>query len=140
MKNRTLAITSGLMVSGLCLLFALNLIPFLTNMPSNKLIDYNNVKGTSVKIQKGMYPLNFHQQNQLIHFVNMSTAYVNKNSTHVQEADVEEIEIFQFSGPTVRLKPLHYENEELVYQIEDARLKDTSKGKFKVLLNETYDH
>lgn len=90
------------------------------------------------------YTLNFDQQNKVIEWLNTSIQITSKEFP--QKADnlpIEEMTIYRFDQPDIKLIPYGYLDENLVFQSNDWNAKglmqEKSHGELKKLLSQTYD-
>lgn len=100
-----------------------------------------SISGSAVEHNNELYTLNLVQQNQLIDFINGSVQAKEQNSQS-GPVDIKRILIYQFDlQPEIEISPLSYDSSDnLIFTFEGKLRHDTSGGKLKKLLSETYDH
>jgi hypothetical protein len=150
MDNRHFLGLTGLVVAGIATLFLLKLIPMLSgfqsgNTGSSSYLEQNAIRGSAVVHQDQPYTLNFEQQKQLILLLNNSQTVARTTAapTTTHALDISSIIVYLFDTTPIEIKPLFYIDEELVYSApqldKDNMLRDTSKGKLRQLLAQTFD-
>lgn len=149
MSNRTLLILTALMLAGLAILVAINMSDILMGQSPNQfLIRYNDVRGMAVSHQGKEYTLNFQQQNQVVDFLNQSTALDKLESDQQLSLDMQKLTIYRFNGePDIVLTPVAEFEDDLVFSVPPLvppfiprqYLLESSEGSFKKLLMQTYD-
>ncbi len=101
------------------------------------------IGGSAVEHKKILYTLNFDQQNRLIDFINQSdVAKDQKSVTQDPNIDVKKIVFYLLENKNnIEIIPLNYDSQgNLFFSFREKIRKDTSQGKLKKLLSETYDN
>lgn len=144
MNNKTLSILATIVGCGVALLLLINTRDFLTREPPKKYITQDDVRGMAILHKKKLYTLNFDQQKEAIHLLNLATASSQIQGTISKETpDFSKIVIYVFDGDPIEIIPLAWEDHALVFSAplwhRDGYLRDTSNGKLYDLLKNTYD-
>lgn len=135
---------ASLIAAFIVLLLALKIAPIFLNAKNEKYLSFNGVRGMAIIHKNKPYTLNFDQQNSMIEMLNLSIPLqklpANQAKTPV---NFEKIIIYQFDTPDLVLKPKEYLNDELIFSVPEwnskLSMKDTSQGKLKKLLEQTFD-
>lgn len=145
MSNRLLFFMTFVVLAGMFTLFALHLTSIF-HTPEQKpvYIQPNNVKGSAIKHHKQLYTLNFDQQNRLVEFLNQSTLITDIKDLKRQNVNFEELVLYQFEKEQeLTIQPIAYIDDQLLYLIPqwdlNGYLIETSQGRLKQLLSQTYD-
>lgn len=139
MSNRTLFWMAMIILGAMGVLFLVNMVAFLKGPPPEQYISHNEVRGMAVEYKDKLYTLNFDQQNQVIGWLN--SAIPVDEAVVEGEVDVERIIIYRFKQPEIELKPVTYKDGILIFSATDWSvdlLRETSEGKLKQMLQESY--
>lgn len=101
----------------------------------------NEVRGTTVEYKGKPYTLNFTQQNQLLAFLNQSRP-IDQVPVERESPPFSQITIYRFNHtPDILILPIAFVDNELIFQDKETHqlYKDSSQGKLKTLLLQTYD-
>lgn len=144
MSNRTLLMLTGIVLVGIFILLAINIMPYISNIKSERYLTYNGVRGMAIEHNNLLYTLNFEQQNELIGILNMALPIGSKAYTQDNEKpNFEKIIIYRFNSPDAVITPIAYQGNELVFSIPEwnnnGLMKEVSRGELKSLLEKTYD-
>lgn len=145
MSNRTLTFLLAVVIVGMCALILLNMTGLYWNVPSEKFLSHNNVKGMDIVHSEKHYPLNFKQQNQVINILNRSVKIGHEAYFEGEEGDIEwdHLTIYQFEGPTLEVKPVAFLDRQLLFRVAqwnpEGLLRETGPGNLHPLLSQTYD-
>jgi hypothetical protein len=134
-------IAAGLI--GMMLLFALNIIPYLTQNSLSTYIRQDAVLGMAIQHDGLLYTLNFDQQKEVIDILNRALP-VDKYRSEPSDRplDFEKIVIYRFDGSQIDIKPLAWVRDNLVFSAPDwsiPPLKEVSKARLFEILQNSYD-
>lgn len=133
-----------LIVLGVLAVAALFIVNFSSYLPIPgiaKSFSKDEVRGMAVEHDRSLFTLNFEQQNQAIDFLNQAS--VAKEQSPAKSAiPIQKIIIYPFGNQQpIEIATIAFDNaDNLLFRYKDKVMQDTSKGKFKQLLSETYDH
>lgn len=145
MSNRVLISMTVLVLTGMVILFGLNMRSILhTPFSSQTYLKPNHVSGMAIQHNQLLYTLNFHQQNALIDLINQSVAIQEMPIGDRQKPTIDQIVIYQFDqAPALTITPIAYVDHHLIYLAPQwnaqGYLMDISNGQFQQLLSKTYD-
>jgi len=144
MNNRNLKIMTGLLITAVVILMAINVAPIFWHSLPETYLSYNGVQGIAVEHNHKLYTLNFSQQNTMIELLNRSLPTNKKMAPDPDlKKSVEKIVIYPFGAPTFEITPIAYENNHLFFEAPkwnpDGQMLDVSNGDLEHLISETYD-
>lgn len=143
-SNRFVIYMTIAVLLGIGGLFVINLNSIFTGQTTPQTyIKHNDVRGMAVKHKGLLYTLNFDQQNQLINIFNQSIRIAEIKPEANKNTKIEQIVIYRFDMPELKITPLAYLDHELIYSIPEwnanGYLIDVSNGELEKLLAQTYD-
>lgn len=124
---------------------ALCIINFTSYFPSwsTPSLSTGSISGSAVEHKRILFTLNYDQQNNVIDYLNQSVVAKNQE-TQPQDStmDVKRIIFYMLNNqPNIEVFPINYDPEgNMLFSIGGKIRKDTSKGKLKNLLSDTYDN
>lgn len=144
MSNKTLTISSLLIILCMAALFAAQFVPTLWVIETQTYATYNGTKGVSIEHQSLPWTLNFDQQNALISALNAGESIVpglvKKNT---EKFHFGKVTIYQFNKPDIVLTPVSMIDGDIVFQsdqvTETGFLKEGSGGSLMQILSQAFD-
>lgn len=145
MTNRTLVISTSILVASLLLLLGLNLSSILQkSSPTATYLQYDQIRGMDIKYRDSFYTLNFKQQNDIVDIFNQAVRVVGLKPNKRQKPDIEKIVIYRFGLPDLIVTPVAYVENNLVYSTpewnEESYLMEMSDGYLRQIITQSYDH
>ena len=144
MSNRTLLILTVIVIIGMGVILALNVMPVFFQDAPPKYLTPGEIQGSAAQAGNAFYTLNFEQQNALIDAINASskveTAQEGRKDTSFA---IEKIDLYFFTGKTLSLKLSTTTDNELLFSADEPPMegifKENTKGALKKLLNQAID-
>lgn len=125
-------------------LILLNMTTIFSHPLHEKYLAYNDVNGIDVEQNGLLWTMNFDQQNKSIEYINRSLSVERSRNADKAELNFTRLIIHRFKEPDIILEPVTYEDNNLIFNVpewnKNGFLLDTSRGQFKTLISQTYDH
>jgi len=145
MSNRTTVFLLTIVIAAIALLFVLNTAGMYVKTAPDKFISPNDVRGMAVVHNGKQYTLSFEQQNKVVSILNRCVK-IGLEGYLIGEDDAfdyEQLVIFRFNENDVKIKPVTFANQQLIFQAPEFNskglLRETGPGELNLLLTEAYD-
>lgn len=144
MKNRTIYYLAGIALLTIGILFLFNLSSMFINPFPEHYIGHNRIKGMAIQHDGILFTLNFSQQNEAVDLINQAVTTSATDSFKQQsQQDFQKLVIYRFNAPDITITPITMIDNSYIFSVpefsENLLLKDTSQGRLKNVLSESYE-